>query len=79
MQEDIIGVLTKSGVPVAFPRAQALLSLKNGKKISVENIQIVLASGGLKAIDTDGSDLGSHEAFWFAWSQLHPTTKIWKE
>ncbi len=78
VQEDVIGVLTKSGVPVAFPRAQALLSLKNGKKINVENVQIVLASGGLKAIDIDGSDLGSHQAFWFAWSQFYPTTKIWK-
>ena len=27
--------------------------------------------------DADGSDLGSHQAFWFAWSQFHPGTALW--
>jgi hypothetical protein len=22
-------------------------------------------------------DVGSHQAFWFAWSQFHPTTLVW--
>jgi len=33
--------------------------------------------GGLRAEDVDGTDLGSHQAFWFAWSQFHPETELW--
>jgi len=30
-------------------------------------------------VDADGSALGSHQAFWFAWSQFHPQTALWPE
>jgi len=45
-----------------------------------ENVQLELTAGGIRAIDTNGSDdteLGSHQAFWFAWSQFHPETELW--
>jgi len=78
VQEDIIGVLTASGKPVAFQRTKALLALRDGAKIGYENIVLKLDAGGIRAVDTNGADLGSHEAFWFAWSQFHPQTALWK-
>ena len=77
VHEDIIGVITKSGKPIAFQRSEAYLALKRGKKVSYENIELALDAGGVKAITKDGKDAGSHQAFWFAWSQFHPTTKLW--
>jgi hypothetical protein len=39
---------------------------------------VELDAGGIKAVDADGVDLGSHQAFWFAWSQFHPDTELWR-
>ena len=78
VQEDIIGVLTASGKPVAFQRSKALLALRDGAKIGYENVVLKLDAGGIRAVDTNGADLGSHEAFWFAWSQFHPQTALWR-
>ena len=77
VHEDIIGVVTASGKPVAFQRSKAVVALKNGDEIAFENIRLKLEAGGIKAVDADGSDLGSHQAFWFAWSQFHPQTELW--
>ena len=77
VHEDIIGIVTASGKPVAFQRSKAFLALKQGKEIAVENVRLKLDAGGIKAVDASGADLGSHQAFWFAWSQFHPTTELW--
>ena len=79
VHEDIIGVVTASGKPVAFQRSKAITALKRGKKISVENVHLQLDAGGVRAVDETGADLGSHQAFWFAWSQFHPQTALWPE
>ena len=78
VQEDVIGVVTASGTPVAFPRATALITLINGGKIEFDNIKLQLDAGGIKAVDKNGADPGSHEAFWFAWSQFYPQTELWE-
>ncbi|MEL7177533.1 MAG: DUF3179 domain-containing (seleno)protein [Pseudomonadota bacterium] len=78
VHEDVIGIVTASGTPVAFQRSSAMVVLQRGAKISVENVRLVLDAGGIKAVDADGSDLGSHQAFWFAWSQFHPDTVLWQ-
>lgn len=77
VHEDIIGAVTESGKPVAFQRTAAYLALSQGEDIVVENIQLELDAGGIKAVNKDGSDLGSHQAFWFAWSQFYPDTTLW--
>lgn len=77
VQEDIIGIITDSGTPVAFQRSKAFLALKAGKEIAFENVRLKLDAGGVKAVDADGADLGSHQAFWFAWSQFYPQTELW--
>ena len=76
VHEDIIGVITASGKPVAFQRSKALIALQRGDEIAVENVRLQLDAGGIRAVGADGSDLGSHQAFWFAWSQFHPT-ELW--
>ena len=63
VHEDIIGITTASGMPVAFQRSKALVALKKGDKIAFENIRLELDAGGIRAVDVDGTDLGSHQAF----------------
>ncbi|MEP4196743.1 MAG: DUF3179 domain-containing (seleno)protein [Aliishimia sp.] len=77
VHEDILGIVTASGKPVAFQRSQAVAALKRGEKITFENVRLELDAGGIKAVDANGTDLGSHQAFWFAWSQFHPKTALW--
>lgn len=77
VHEDIIGVVAPSGTPVAFQRSKAIAALKQGQDIVFENIRLELAAGGVKAVGANGADLGSHQAFWFAWSQFHPGTALW--
>ncbi|PJI86060.1 uncharacterized protein DUF3179 [Yoonia maricola] len=77
VHEDVIGVVTASGVPVAFQRSAAMLALQSGASVTYENVRLQLDAGGIRALGTDGSDLGSHEAFWFAWSQFHEDTVLW--
>ena len=79
VHEDIIGIVTASGTPVAFQRSKALLALKQGAEIAYENVRLTLDAGGIRAVDADGAALGSHQAFWFAWSQFHPGTVLWPE
>ncbi|MEL6586738.1 MAG: DUF3179 domain-containing (seleno)protein [Pseudomonadota bacterium] len=77
VQEDVVGVITPSGQPIAFPRARALETLRAGGGVASQNVRLVLDAGGLRATQMDGSPLPSHEAFWFAWSQFHPSTVLW--
>ncbi len=77
VHEDVIGVVAASGKPVAFQRSTAFAALTSGAEIGYENIRLELDAGGIRAVDADGSDLGSHQAFWFAWSQFYPETALW--
>lgn len=79
VHEDVIGVITASGKPVAFQRSKAFVALQSGDQIGFENVRLELDAGGIRAVDADGADLGSHQAFWFAWSQFHPQTVLWPE
>ncbi|MGF1599064.1 MAG: DUF3179 domain-containing (seleno)protein [Acidimicrobiales bacterium] len=79
VQEDVLGLFTSDGEPIAFHVASALDALERGETISIEGIDLILDGGGLRAVDADGNDLGGHQAFWFAWSQFHPGTALWPE
>ena len=74
---DVVGAITASGVPVAFPRGAAFLALQAGQEVSFENIKLVLDAGGIKAVDVKGAPWVSHQAFWFAWSQFYRHTEVW--
>ena len=79
VHEDVIGVITSNGTPVAFPRAQAFAALQKSEAVRFETVQLVQDAGGIRAISAAGGDLGSHQAFWFAWSQFHPDTVLWPQ
>jgi hypothetical protein len=77
VHEDVVGVMTPNGRPVAFVRATAVAALTAGQAVVFDGVQLELDAGGLRAVGTNGADLGSHQAFWFAWSQFHPDTALW--
>lgn len=77
VQEDVIGIILPDGVPIAFHAGVANAMLRNGEAIEVDGVKLVLDGGGVRAVDSDGADLGSHQSFWFAWSQFHPDTELW--
>ena len=77
VHEDVLGIVTDQGTAVAFHINSALTDLSNGKEITIDNVRLVLDGGGVRAVDKSGRDLGGHQAFWFAWSQFYPKTKLW--
>ena len=77
VQEDIVGLITESGKPIAFHLVKAIEALQKKETIQFENVYLVLDGGGVKAVDKQGKDLGGHQAFWFAWSQFYPKTELW--
>ena len=77
VHEDVVGVVTADGEPIAFQRSAAVLALTKGESIEVDNIKLQLDGSGIRATDKDGRDVGGHEAFWFAWSQFYPETRLW--
>ena len=79
VHEDIIGAITADGRPVAFERARAMAALGRGEAVGFADLRLVLDAGGIRVVGADGADRGSHQAFWFAWSQFHPGTALWPE
>jgi hypothetical protein len=77
-QEDIVGAITASGKAVAFPRGMAFIALSRGEEVVFENIKLRLDAGGLSAVDKEGNAWTTHQAFWFAWSQFYPDSKLWQ-
>lgn len=77
VHEDIIGVVRPDGTAMAFQRSKAVVALTKGEEVVMQDVRLALEAGGVKAVSLDGSSLGSHQAFWFAWSQFHPETLLW--
>ncbi len=76
VQEKVVGVVTPAGTPVAFPVAAARAALRSADEIAFEGLTARMTDG-VRVYGADGEELTSHEAFWFAWSQFHPTTLVW--
>ncbi len=88
VQADVVGVVSNSGRPVAFHVDAATAVIAAGAPVVIEIpggtgadrlVELVADGGGLRAVDGDGEDLASHQAFWFAWSQFHPDTLLWPD
>jgi hypothetical protein len=77
VQEQVLGLTLDDGSFVGVHVADAVAALNAGDEITIGNITLVLDGGGLRGQNEDGSDVGAHQAFWFAWSQFHPETKVW--
>jgi hypothetical protein len=76
VQEPVLGVITPDGVAVAFPVTAARTALDEGREVTLAGVTVVTDGAGLSA-NVAGMPLASHQAFWFAWSQFHPTTVVW--
>jgi hypothetical protein len=71
-------VISPDGTPVAFPANDARAILAVGDQVIAAGVELVVDGGGLRALDADTAEaVPAHEAFWFAWSQFHPTTELW--
>lgn len=78
VQTKIVGVVSPDGTPVAFAADEARAALAAGDEVELAGIELAPDGGGLRARAADGDELPAHEAFWFAWSQFHPGTELWR-
>jgi hypothetical protein len=77
VQQQVLGVTLDENVFIAFPAEAARAALQNGETVELAGVTVTLDGDGLRAQRTDGTQLATHQAFWFAWSQFHPTTELW--
>lgn len=75
--EDVLGVVAPNGQAYAFHSGAAIAALKSGQVPRLGDLHLKLVGGGLQAELSDGTALASHPSYWFAWSQFHPTTRVW--
>ena len=79
VQQLVVGVITAAGMQVAFAADDARAALARGETVTAAGVELIDDGGGLRAIDeVTGEPIPSHESFWFAWSQFHPTTELWE-
>ena len=76
VQEPVVGVVAPDGTPIAFPVSGTKEELVASGEIAFEGLTITLTDG-IRVFDSEGDELTTHQAFWFAWSQFHPTTLVW--
>jgi len=76
VHEVVLGVTAADGNPIAFPRAAARLALIAGEPVEMAGVTVRADGDGLRAF-IGTAQAPSHEAFWFAWSQFHPGTRLW--
>ncbi len=79
VQEDVLGVVTDAGTPIAFHVPSLIAALDAGAHVQLDNVKVIMDARGVRAVNGAGEDLGTHQAFWFAWSQFYPGTKLWPE
>ncbi len=72
----VLGVTAPNGTPLAFPKVAVQLALRAKEPVRLAGVDVRSSAGGLRAFAGD-TELPSHEAFWFAWSQFRPTTGLW--
>ena len=78
VQDLVVGVEMEDGVAIAFPREAALAVIDAGGEVIDAGVRLIKDGGGLRAVAvSDGSEIPAHQAFWFAWSQFRPNTRLW--
>ena len=72
----MVGVVAPDGTPIAFPVSTTREELIGSENIVFEGLTVTLTDG-IRVFDSVGVELTTHQSFWFAWSQFHPTTLVW--
>lgn len=75
-QDQVLGIVGPEG-PVAFDVVAATDALAAGQAVEAAGVRVLSDGAGLVAELVDGGEAASHQAFWFAWSQFHPSTELW--
>jgi Protein of unknown function (DUF3179) len=78
VQEQVVGVITPEGRALAFPAEAARSELESEEEIVFAGAVVTADGGGLRVRAIGGRELPAHQAFWFAWSQFHPRTAVWR-
>ncbi len=78
VQEPVLGIITDDGTAIAFPVAEARGELDAGRPVQLFGISLTADGSGVRAMLEDGAEVAGHQAFWFAWSQFHPDTVVWR-
>ncbi len=76
VQAPVLGVLLDDGRTIAFSIDALRAATAEGGQVHYEDVTVTTDGGGFVAV-ADGNEIGTHEAFWFAWSQFHPDTLLW--
>ena len=77
VQTSVVGVISPEGAVIAFPAEAARAALAAGTLVSSRGVSLAADGGGFRAYDAQGSELSTHQSFWFAWSQFQPDTTVW--
>lgn len=77
VQAPIVGVVTTNGTSIAFDVAAATVAIDRSQAVAHDGVTLEASGGGFIAVGSDGAELPTHQAFWFAWSQFHPETELW--
>jgi len=79
VHELVVGIILDDGTPLAFPSEEASAAFNAGDPVELNGVELRESGDGLTAFDAaTGEQLAAHEAFWFAWSQFHPDTRLWE-
>ncbi|MDE0667827.1 MAG: hypothetical protein F4236_05855 [Acidimicrobiia bacterium] len=62
---------------MAFPVEAALAALEAGETVELAGASLRRDGGRVRAVDSEGTEIKGHQAFWFAWSQFMPATLLW--
>jgi len=74
----VLGVTLDDGTTIAFSVDAANAALDAGENVEFAGVR-VRRDGGLVAELLDGTELVTHQAFWFAWSQFNNNTLVWPD
>ena len=77
-QSQVVGVTHPDGTAVAFSVEALTNALATSDTVEFADIIIMKDGGGFTATLRDGTQVASHQAFWFAWSQFHPETLVYR-
>ena len=69
-------LIAPDGKPLAFPRVAVQLAVRAGEPVRLGGVEVRTGAGGLRAFGGT-TELVSHDAIWFAWSEFKPGTGLW--
>ena len=67
----------EESVRVATTLGERLWGVRLDTPSELGGVTLQPDSGGLRAF-IDSEEIPAHEAFWFAWSQFQPQTRLWE-